>query len=88
MLPQGLFGRMLAGREVICASVFHPGRLVRRPLTTRERLRLYQLPLSFDETLTGYKVGMALPCEDAPPPGLFAAMFCQLWGVRGVLQGS
>jgi hypothetical protein len=74
---------LLPGARVYCPLHFFPTKWFACPLSIIERLRLHQLPLSFDSLFGSLEPDKGLPFKDSPAPDLFTSIFCQLWGVVG-----
>jgi hypothetical protein len=80
---EGLYPCRIPNAKVYCPSYRMPKRWVIRQLTIREKLRLFQLPLSMDESLGGSNSVGQLPFADSPSPEIYTSLFRQLWGVSG-----
>ena len=62
-----------------CPTVYHPGKFAVRPLEVEELLRVYQLPLAMDASLSR-RIASRLPFVNSPPPEMYAALLRLLWG--------
>ncbi len=83
LCAEGLYPGRFPNAKVFCPSYRMPKRWVIRHLTIREKLRLFQLPLSMDEALVGLNLVGRLPFADSPSPEIYTSLFCQLWGSLG-----
>ena len=81
--PGGLYPAAESGVRVLCPMHFRPGDYVVRELSRGEFTRLCQVPAPYHAWVSRFLVSAATPYVVAPSSEAFAAVFCQLWGVRG-----
>ena len=81
---EGLFNVQRPRSKILCPSYFNKNRLVIRQLSTGELLRLYQLPLAMDATLSP-TIGAhdEVPFARAASCVIFTSVLRQLWGNSG-----
>ena len=73
--PQALF---------YCPSQYYKTSWAVRQLTMLELLRVYQVPLQYDDhVLRQFNLSRVLPFELAPPTDLLTGLLRQLWGSSG-----
>lgn len=85
---EGLFPVSDSSITCIGPSVFHPNKSVRRCLSPDEMLRLFDVPMAVDSSLSTTRWNLArgpAPFEEALPATIWAWILCTIWGNDGGL---